>query len=153
MSTIRPRHAVALAAVLLVLTVHFGMTLLYLTPATPLKQALGGLPDRYMSPYFEQRWELFAPQPVKNSRYLLVACRAVDEPPVGEPVWHDLTRPLLDSKYALRITPADRLHRAVQWLCWSDQWSPPRQHKQDWYGEALRLCERIATSDAPRERA
>jgi aminoglycoside phosphotransferase (APT) family kinase protein len=36
-----------------------------------------------------------------------------------------------------------RLHRAVQWLGWSDDWRPPREHAQDWLGEALRLCERI----------
>ena len=41
-----------------------------------------------------------------------------------------------------------RLHRAIQWLCWSSQWSPPREHTQDWFGEAMRLCDRIAESTA-----
>jgi len=36
-----------------------------------------------------------------------------------------------------------RLHRAVQWLGWSTEWSPPREHAQDWFGEALRVCERL----------
>ena len=36
-----------------------------------------------------------------------------------------------------------RLHRAVQWLAWSTEWSPPREHAQDWLGEALRVCETL----------
>jgi hypothetical protein len=36
-----------------------------------------------------------------------------------------------------------RLHRAVQWLSWSAGWSPPRQHAQDWLGEALRVCDSL----------
>ena len=36
-----------------------------------------------------------------------------------------------------------RLHRAVQWLAWSSEWSPPREHAQDWFGEALRVCGRL----------
>jgi hypothetical protein len=34
-----------------------------------------------------------------------------------------------------------RLHRAIQWLSWSPDWSPPREHAQDWLGEALLLCD------------
>ena len=36
-----------------------------------------------------------------------------------------------------------RLHKAVQWLAWSDRWTPPREHAQDWMAEALSLCERL----------
>jgi hypothetical protein len=36
-----------------------------------------------------------------------------------------------------------RLHRAVQWLGWSADWSPPREHAQDWLGEALRVCDSL----------
>jgi hypothetical protein len=33
-----------------------------------------------------------------------------------------------------------RLQQAVQWLGWSADWTPPREHAQDWLGEALRLA-------------
>jgi hypothetical protein len=36
-----------------------------------------------------------------------------------------------------------RLHKAVQWLAWSDRWTPPREHAQDWMAEALSLCDRL----------
>lgn len=36
-----------------------------------------------------------------------------------------------------------RLHLAVQWLGWAPGWAPPREHAQDWLGEALRLARRL----------
>lgn len=36
-----------------------------------------------------------------------------------------------------------RLHLAVQWLGWSPQWTPPREHAHDWLGEAVRLTEEL----------
>jgi Ser/Thr protein kinase RdoA (MazF antagonist) len=34
-----------------------------------------------------------------------------------------------------------RLHLALQWLGWSPDWRPPREHAHDWVGEALMLVE------------
>jgi hypothetical protein len=36
-----------------------------------------------------------------------------------------------------------RLHKAVQWLAWSERWTPPREHAQDWVAEALAVCGRL----------
>jgi hypothetical protein len=36
-----------------------------------------------------------------------------------------------------------RLHLAIQWLGWSNDWSPPAEHAQDWLAEALWLAERL----------
>jgi hypothetical protein len=36
-----------------------------------------------------------------------------------------------------------RLHLAVQWLGWARDWKPPREHAQDWLGEAQRLVQQI----------
>jgi hypothetical protein len=36
-----------------------------------------------------------------------------------------------------------RLHVAVQWLGWSQEWSPPAEHTQDWLGEALHQAEKL----------
>lgn len=36
-----------------------------------------------------------------------------------------------------------RLHLAWQWLGWSPGWSPPREHDQDWLGQALELADTL----------
>jgi hypothetical protein len=36
-----------------------------------------------------------------------------------------------------------RLHVALQWLGWSPDWSPPREHAQDWLAEVVTLTERL----------
>jgi thiamine kinase-like enzyme len=36
-----------------------------------------------------------------------------------------------------------RLHLALQWLGWSSEWRPPREHAHDWVGEALALTEEL----------
>lgn len=38
---------------------------------------------------------------------------------------------------------ACRLLLDVQWLGWSAEWSPPREHQQDWLAEALELVDRL----------
>ena len=36
-----------------------------------------------------------------------------------------------------------RLHHAVQWLGWSENWVPPAEERRDWLHEALTLAERL----------
>jgi hypothetical protein len=36
-----------------------------------------------------------------------------------------------------------RLHLAVQWLGWSLDWSPPREHARNWLSEALHLADKV----------
>lgn len=36
-----------------------------------------------------------------------------------------------------------RLHLAVQWLGWSERWSPPAEHARDWAGEAVAAARRL----------
>jgi hypothetical protein len=36
-----------------------------------------------------------------------------------------------------------RLHLAVRWLGWSEDWKPPPEHARDWRAEALALAERL----------
>lgn len=38
---------------------------------------------------------------------------------------------------------ACRLHLALQWLGWSDAWSPPAEHRQNWLDEARRAVARL----------
>jgi hypothetical protein len=36
-----------------------------------------------------------------------------------------------------------RLHLAVQWLGWSEQWTPPREHAHDWLAETIALAKKL----------
>ena len=36
-----------------------------------------------------------------------------------------------------------RLHLALQWLGWSSDWRPPREHAHDWLGEAAGLVKEL----------
>ncbi|HEX6460201.1 MAG TPA: aminoglycoside phosphotransferase family protein [Thermoleophilaceae bacterium] len=60
--------------------------------------------------------------------------------------WGDAERERLIDAYAragTRLPHGDvercRLHFALQWLGWSREWRPPREHAHDWVGEALTL--------------
>ncbi len=113
---LRLKRALVAAAPLVLgaaLCIHFAATALYLTPANPIKLRIGRLADAYMEPYFSQRWELFAPDPIVDTRLLIVSCR-VD---IGDGVtrdlpWVDVTTPLRALKYRYRFSPADRVDRA-----------------------------------------
>lgn len=43
----------------------------------------------------------------------------------------------------LRGVDLCRLHLAVQWLGWSPDWTPPREHRQDWLTEAVGAARRL----------
>ena len=49
----------------------------------------------------------------------------------------------LDDATFARGLEACRLHLALQWLGWSETWSPPAEHQQDWLAEAGRAAMRL----------
>lgn len=67
--------------------------------------------------------------------------------------WHHRQRDAIVATYrdALPAAPADfdealdaaRLFVALQWLGWSEQWSPPPEHRHDWAAEAREISARI----------
>ncbi|MCP3142454.1 DUF5819 family protein [Pyxidicoccus xibeiensis] len=104
---------IAPAVLLLVIVMHFGITLAYLTPINPAKLRVSSLLDGYMEPFFAQRWTLFGPDVAARTKYLLVSCRAEDaRGEVREHPFVNITRPLRELKQRHRLTPADRLDRA-----------------------------------------
>jgi hypothetical protein len=95
------------------LVVHFTFTLAFLTPINPVKLRVLPLINSYMVPLFEQRWELFAPDPLVDTRFLLVSCR-LKRPDGGieERPYSNMTTAYRELKHRYRLTPADRLERA-----------------------------------------
>ena len=71
--------------------------------------------------------------------------------------WADDQRDAMAAAYRAETESADtgdfehdldccRLHRAVQWAFWADDWSPPPEHDQDWLAEARRVAERLGVA-------
>jgi hypothetical protein len=61
-----------------------------------------------------------------------------------ENAYREGARVRLDGTFR-EILRSCRLHLAVRWLGWSPTWSPPREHRYDWLGEALRVAEELGT--------
>lgn len=72
--------------------------------------------------------------------------------------WTDSERSAIALAYRAALTPSDpsltedafstaldycRLHLAVQWLGWAEDWKPPRKQRQDWLKEALDLGQKL----------
>lgn len=49
----------------------------------------------------------------------------------------------LSAQDLLKALDYCRLHVAVQWLGWSQHWSPPPEHTQNWFSEAMRLADKL----------
>src|ERR1041385_3987390 len=97
------------------LGLHFAATLAYLIPASPLKARIVAPVKRYMEPLFVQHWELFAPEPVVDTRLFLVSCRLTGPDGQKETPWSDITTPVRENEYRYhRLTPAERFERLHQ---------------------------------------
>jgi len=110
----RPEVTRVLPAILgAVLFLHFAITCVYLTPLNPIKIELLPYLSQYMHPFFQQRWDMFAPNPLVDTRMLLISCRIQNERgELEERPWSNMTAPLRAQKERYRLTPADRIDRA-----------------------------------------
>jgi hypothetical protein len=96
----------------LVLSLHFGLTLIYLLPLNPITLRLAPLLDGYMTPLFTQDWRLFAPNPIDETRVLLLACRLrAAQGTTVETAWVDISTPLWAAQARQRFSPAAWLSR------------------------------------------
>jgi hypothetical protein len=95
------------------LMLHFGITCLHLTPLNPVKITLLPYLSEYTQPLFQQRWDLFAPNPIVDTRMLLIACRVrTERGDIEERPWSNMTAQFRALKERYRLTPADRIDRA-----------------------------------------
>ncbi|GEA81925.1 DUF5819 family protein [Cellulomonas uda] len=77
--TRRPRTVLlALGLVAAVLGTHLAVTALYVAPPNPLKYALQRPVNAWIQPFFEQNWQLFAPDPVRTDSGVLVRATTRD---------------------------------------------------------------------------
>lgn len=113
MRSLRRRALKLLPAVLvLVLSIHFGMTLVYLMPLNPIVLRVAPVVDGYMVPWFVQDWHLFAPNPINETHMLLVSCRLQKAGGVMvETAWADVSTPLWNTQARERFSAAAWLAR------------------------------------------
>jgi Family of unknown function (DUF5819) len=108
------------AGTLLGLVVHFALTVVFVSPANPIKMEYGSLAIATIGEFFPQNWNLFAPTPVNSTQLLLVRCLSDDEMPMGEdrklPVdhWQDVSRAHFAQAHRHPISAYERLVRPIQ---------------------------------------
>lgn len=95
----------------LLLIVHFAFTVAYLMPPNPLRLEHQAAISGYMEPYFAQNWSLFAPDPIVDTRLLLVACRRRGHGPDAHVSWTNITAPLRRTRATQRIGPVLAIER------------------------------------------
>jgi hypothetical protein len=108
------RYALPLLSTMLVivLSVHFGMTLMYLAPFNPILLRIAPVVEGYMTPWFAQDWRLFAPDPINETRMLLVACRVRQtNGSTVETAWADVSTPLWEAQARQRFSSSALLIR------------------------------------------
>ena len=96
-----------------VLCIHFGITLVYLMPLNPITLRIAPVAERYMAPWFAQDWHLFAPDPINETRMLLVSCRVRQaNGMMVETPWADVSTPLWNAQAHWRFSSAGWLARS-----------------------------------------
>ncbi|MEN8649570.1 DUF5819 family protein [Streptomyces sp. 21So2-11] len=106
---------------------HFSMTALHHTPFNPIREQHDDKIQAYMSPYFQQDWHLFAPEPVtEDSGFLIRAQRSLPDGAVVTTKWVDVTTPHIDKLHRQRFWPSrvERLAPAVRQRL--DGWRDPQ---------------------------
>lgn len=103
---------------------HFLATALFVGPLNPIKLAWGDEITGYMTPYFEQNWSLFAPNPISEERGILVRARVTGEDgTVRTTPFADITNPAINAVHANRLFPsrhARLVSSGIQMLSWED---------------------------------
>ncbi|HEX4960727.1 MAG TPA: DUF5819 family protein [Thermoanaerobaculia bacterium] len=87
--------------------VHFSLVQLSNMPLSPLTLNLDDVIRSYVSPYFNQRWNFFSPQPVQRDIIVVSRGRYRDPKTGGEVItpWTDISPPLIASVKKHRLTP------------------------------------------------
>jgi hypothetical protein len=90
-----------------VFIVHFSLVQLGNMPLSPLKLNLAGAIARYVNPYFAQRWNFFAPQPIERDVFLVARARFHDPQTGSDEVtgWVNVSDPLIAEVRKNRLTP------------------------------------------------
>ncbi len=91
-----------------VLAFHFLATIVFLMPLSILGVHFGGTANRYIVPFFQQRWSLFAPDPPLRNVFLHFQCEQANG---NITPWLDRASVLQQEHASYRFTPEAYLFR------------------------------------------
>jgi hypothetical protein len=103
------RYRFVFASVATLWLAHFALVALSLMPPNPLRHQFQFEIQRYLTPWFTQNWNLFAPNPVNGNFSLLVQYRYETASELHTSQWIDVTTPILDLKHRSFWSPAPRI--------------------------------------------
>jgi hypothetical protein len=132
------------------MAMHFLATALFVAPLNPIKLEWGDEIACYMTPYFEQNWSLFAPNPISEERGMLVRARVTDvDGTIRTTPFADITNPAIEAVHGNRVFPsrhARLVSSGIQMLSWED---PVIER----YRQTLRKRQEAQLEQPPPERA
>lgn len=103
----------ATIAALLVVVAYVFVTLLFVSPASPAKSALAGV-TRAASPYFAQKWNVFAPNIAKSNPQLRIQAQwRDDDGHLVKSQWRNVTA------VEFAAVPGNALPSRIQKLSWN----------------------------------
>ena len=105
--SVRMKSCLAVLMLSLLLVHHFLFVIATNLPTSPLTVDLDRNIQRYIYPYFAQRWNFFAPQPIERTFSLIARAGYVDDrthEPSATP-WSDISKPLVDQVRESRFAP------------------------------------------------
>lgn len=136
------------------LLVHFVLTLLYVSPANPLRNTIEPLLNGTVGVYFPQDWNLFAPVPRTADLGLLVRPLSENEFKVAQTRglprdgWYNLSAPLWTQFQKNRFSAYNRLGRPVDQAIVHYLTRPQQQSVQIMVKAASVFCQDTGQSQA-----
>lgn len=90
------------------LSLHFGLTFLYLAPLNPIKVAFWEPVQLHLRDLFAHNWSLFAPEPLHNNTVVFAQCRLEDG---RETDWYNISSGMVEGLHRNPMGPYVRLAR------------------------------------------
>jgi hypothetical protein len=81
----------AIALCVVVSLVHIMLVFLHVAPSNEISKRYSGQIDAWINPFFEQNWQLFAPDPETSTRQISVRTRITVDGAAKVSDWFDLT--------------------------------------------------------------
>ncbi|SHE68460.1 hypothetical protein SAMN05444392_102369 [Seinonella peptonophila] len=110
----RKKFIIGLSTALsIILFIHFAITFIYLSPDNSFRTKHWNVMNEYMSPFFTQNWNLFAPNPVNRHESLQVRLRYTDANGYTKTSpWLEVSKPIIQDlqKFPFyHLSPSARL--------------------------------------------